>query len=229
MCAANSKDSGKKNKNKTFAQRLMVIHHAAVGMHRVPLFRETVARYGFKEDRIAEGFKLYDEAFRLFSQHQTAAFEYYSTLQTFRESQARADFSYMLFIKIARVALKDSPKLYKKLALEQLRKKAFKPWLEQARVCYELALDNPEILKKLSEFDISANDLETGINHFKEVEIAYIYLEERRSQLREVIQQRNQAFLDMERWWKKLLDTARIALGNDIKFLEALGVKEKIK
>lgn len=212
----------KKTKLKSHTERLMAIHNAILSMQKVPLFSEAVARYGYNEEKLKDGYYLYDNAFRLFQEQQEAYIFYAESLQVFNEARARADFTYMVHIKTARLAFRDNSTILDLLGLKDQRKKFLGPWLTQARSFYQQALENPEVTDTLAAMNITREMLEAASLLMDQVETANLEVERKREETLSITSQRDEAFINMERWWMKLIQVANIALSQSIHSLEKL-------
>lgn len=206
-------------KSKSFADRLMAVHNAVLSLQRVPMFREAVARYGYNEEKLEDGYLLYDEAFQLFQEQQETYLEYAAAVQEFNEVRARAEYTYLVHLKLARVAFRQRKDIIEKLGLKNQRKTLLGEWLKQASEFYNTALDSDQILDAFVKSDITPDLLEAALALMDEVKKNNEDVEIKQKETLEITDKRDKAFFKMERWWSQMMKVADAALSDSINSL----------
>jgi hypothetical protein len=130
----------------------------------------------------------------------------------------------MIYVKVARAALRGNLAAMEKLELKGIRKLPFDQWLSQAKQFYAGALEIPDILEELKVFGISKEKLKEGEKLVEEAEAANMHSDMKRADARKSTRERNQALQKAERWRGTFITIARLALRNKLQLLESLGV-----
>ena len=141
------------------------LHRAHVAIDNALNFAEIqtyLNQYGYTKIKLQEGQKLYTIALEACQKQQQEYGQQMSSTETVNTLWKEAKESYMRCVKIARVAFKNNPGVARALGLNGERKKSLSGWLNQAKQFYHNALNDPEIIKKLTEYGITRIKLEAA-------------------------------------------------------------------
>lgn len=214
-------------KKRSIAERL---HRAQVAIDNSLANEEIqshVGAFGYTLDRLNEGKALYDTAVQ---QQQTLEQEYgdqYEATDTLTEVWEQADDVYIQNVKVSRVAFRDDPGAFRKLALNGRRKESLAGWLAQARQFYTNALADADIMAGLGTFGRTAETLQAGLQLVDDTEAANAAQEKERGEAQQQRVERDVALDKMDDWVSDYIEIARVALADKPQLLEILGILER--
>ena len=188
--------------------------------------KKQLAGLGYTEERLDEGYNLYDNAAKM---QEIKVKEYAEKLDaTGQLDTAKMDAHkvYMTHVKIARVAFSDNVKFSETLILLPRRKLSYTGWLEQSEMFYSQALSNDEIIAGMAKYGITKNKLKQGEALVNNVRNKLKTQLTEKAEAQEATQNRDKAFDAMEDWLSDFISIARIALEENPQYLEMLGIVE---
>ncbi len=128
--------------------------------------------------------------------------------------------------RIARVIFQNQEPQRRALALNGQSKRILSKWLEEARQFYTNALVDPEVIRQLSNYGITATRLNEEKNLLAEVEKAMANQEKKAAEAMEITRLRKLAVKELDRWMIHFFTILRLALGKS-QWLEAVGIVVK--
>lgn len=192
-----------------------------------PKILEYLAVYGYDSQKIQQGFSLY-EAAQAAQQKQKAEYgEQIGATAAFNEAWETANKSYIKFLKIARIAFKDDAGIATQLGLNGSRKDSLSGWLMQAQQLYSNLLNNPDLIKLLNEFGITADKLTAGQIELQTVETAILLQTKEKGESQNATKARDAAVDNLSAWLSDYIAISRIALEEEPQLLESLGILER--
>jgi hypothetical protein len=174
-----------------------------------PEITTRLSAVGLTQEKVSEGILLLDNAQELYYRQIE---EYGDKLEATEDVQilkAKANRKYLRHVKLARVVLKKEFQM-DMLLLDGRRYRTFNKWIDQVRAFYIGMRESQEILGKMAEVGVTAEDVAEGLRLADEI---YTLLAKREKELGEArisTQRRNEAFDAFEVWYRPHLD--RIAL-----------------
>lgn len=198
-------------KNKNWLEQLEYGKVVAYNVYERKEIRELLEPFGYDEKRFKDGITFYKKAEEFHYVNQTTQGEVLKAIAAFNAAKENADKTYMILIKIARVALQGDVPTLQKLHLNGDRERAFSKWLTQARQFYSGALEEPLTLQKLKDFGISKERLKGGKKLLEIAEAAHVRKELKKGEALASTQKRNAAFQKMNRWVADVNRMNRIA------------------
>jgi len=189
-----------------------------------PDILSAVKDFGYSSAKIQQGKALYNTAAAAQLAQTTEAGEQASATATLNDTWETARKSYMRFVKVARVALKNDVGASVQLDLKGDRKRSLSGWLAQANQFYNNALSNKSALSALKEFGITEQKLKAGLNELKAVEAANLEQEKEKGEAQAATKKRDAAIDELQAWMSDYLAIAKIALEDNPQLLEGLGV-----
>lgn len=203
------------------------LNEAETALHNAqtdPTLRDALADLGYDEATLEEGKSLL-EAAQEAQQTMTAEYsEQYDATETLQEVHERANDTYMRFVKIARVALKNQPGATEALKLSGRRKRTLTGWLEQARTFYDNALGDDDVLEALGEYNVTSEDLQEGRAQVQAVAEANSVQEQEKGDAQDATEARDAAVDALDEWMSDFFSIARVALDDQPQQLEKLGI-----
>ncbi|ACB53208.1 hypothetical protein cce_3860 [Crocosphaera subtropica ATCC 51142] len=184
-------------------------------------------QYGYTKIKLQEGKKLYSIALEAYQKQQQRYGQQMSSTKTVNELWKNAKDSYMRCVKIARVAFKDNNGIARTLGLNGKRKTTLSGWLNQAKQFYQNALNDPEILKRLTEYGITKTKLEVVKTDTDLLENASLIREKEKGDAQNATDLKDQALENLRLWLKDFIAIAKIALETEPQLLEGLGVLKR--
>jgi hypothetical protein len=182
-------------------------------------------QYNYDDERMSEGIGFFKTATRLFQLHLDAKKEQMDAADAFRSIDEEARDGLVDFRKIARIALKDHPSMMKSLGLDQSLKRNLGNWLEQARIFYTNALNNPQVMEKMAKYGIGETELNEGNGLIDRVEEASAFHKRKQAETDQAVKNRDNAFKDLNRWMKDFWVICRIALASKPEYLKKLKLR----
>ncbi len=189
-----------------------------------PEILTAVAVFGYDETVMQQGQALYTAALEAHQEQLREYGEQIGSRETFETLQDQVNATYMMHLKLARIALKDQPMWNQQLGLNGTRKRSFAGWLVQVQQFYANALKAPEVLQALERFRITSEMLAANATAVESVVAAKNQQEKEKSEAQRSTQVRDEAIEALNEWLSDYLAVARIALQQDPQRLEALGL-----
>jgi hypothetical protein len=143
---------------------------------------------------------------------------------TFDKNQAwqEAEREYMKQLTVARVAVK-RPGDRSKLCLDGDREQSYAGWWQQTSKFYEQALENPEILAQLAEFNLTPAKLQAGQALLNQLDAAQTEQISQKGNKQNTAAERAAALKELQQWMSDFEAIAEVALEDHPQLLEALG------
>ncbi len=188
--------------------------------------RMALESFGYDLEKLEEGLSLYEKADSLNGRQQREYNEQKASTHALTTARREADKQYMLHLKVARIALRDNPNAIISLQLKGDRKRSFAGWLEQARVFYANALGDEEILAELGNYNITREILEEVSAAIDGVEQMYSQQMKEKGDAQAATKERDQAMDALQAWMSDFKAIARLALRDQLQYLEVLGIVE---
>ena len=185
-----------------------------------------LANYGYSDEKLQIGKNLYIDA-KAKNQNQEKEYgEQYLASKLADTSRMQADKTYKKNLKLARIVFEDNPAAQKALLLKGNRKKSLSGFLNQTTTFYKNLLSNEEWIAGMSEYNINAPVLESGLAAINKVQSDYESQKKETGEAQKATEIRDKAVDALSDWHSKFIKVARIALEDDPQLLEMLGIVE---
>ncbi len=122
--------------------------------------KEAIGDYGYTDDRLAQGYQLYDELVEIAQQQEKKEEEKKRCFDEKAECQAKLAAENMKFLKIARIVFNKDDEAYDVLMLKGARERIYNKWHYQVTVFCNNLLANPDYLEKMTSFGVSKQNVE---------------------------------------------------------------------
>ncbi len=191
---------------------------------KAPSVSESLTKFGYDPEKLNQGKILLNEVESLIARQKREYGDQYNATDAMYKNYEEGRSLYMQHVKLARLALKKDPALGKSLQLQGERKKTISDWLTQARIFYENALNQDEVIEALNRFGIDKFALERGRELVDKVAKAMAEQRKEMGDAQSSTSAKYQAMNALNEWVSELKAVARIALQDDPQQLEALGI-----
>lgn len=186
--------------------------------------RRALTGYGYHEEKLMAGKRLYDEVTALHNAQKKAYGERMAATAEFLDCRKKANEQYMKALKVARAAFKDDPKADRALMLRGDRKQSFSEWLEQAQVFYENILKDSDLLNTFSGYGYSPDRLRREAALLEQAVIKSFAQKQKTGEAQEATALRDNKLDELARWISDLQAVVKVALQDDPQQLEKLGI-----
>ena len=183
-----------------------------------------MATFGYDETKLLAGKALYETALNLHKQQKVEYGEQYAATDELETALSSANKSYMMDLKVARIALRAHPSAAEALKLNGRRKKTYAGWVEQTTLFYDNALASAEVKAALAVFGVDEAKLIAGQTAVRGVRDLLTAQRKEKGEAQAATQARDEALEALMDWLSDFIGIARIALEGDPQFLEMLGI-----
>ncbi len=214
-------------KDQTIDGKLLFAQNAITNATETPEINAPLTLFGYGEPRMTEGMLLYSKASEYQSKRKKEYGEQFAATDALHYTFNIANKTYIMYIKISRIAFKGDRGLAESLQMDGARKESISGWVRQAKAFYENALNTTSVLKALEQYGINGAKLKEGQKQVLEVESSYNAQLKEMGEAQTSTQVRDAAFDDLQDWMSDFIAIARIALEEEPQRLEALGIVKK--
>jgi len=189
-----------------------------------PEILERVAEYGYTKEKLLQGQALVEQATALYQQQDGEYDDQKAATRAYKARFQEAHNQYMRFVKVARVAFEEDIDTYQRLGLFGERSLLFDVWLPQVRKFYDQALQDPDILAALGQWNITQKRLEDGVALVEEAVRAHDAQIKETGEAQQSTQEKDAAIDAAYRWTNTYQKIAAIALEETPQLLEKIGI-----
>ncbi|MCK5033125.1 MAG: hypothetical protein KAS18_05805 [Calditrichia bacterium] len=182
-----------------------------------------IKEFGYTTKKLDEGNLLYKKAYELYQKNFIA--HHLGNPDKFQLLWDKANQYYLQLIHIGRLALQTERNDYIQLGLAGSRKTSLSGWLSQANQFYINVLSNPNVCKRLAEYGITQDKLETGKKLLDTVEVAIVSYSGNKEDIRNLSLEYDKAIDNMESWIYQFKTVSRIVLENKPQLLSKLQIE----
>lgn len=213
-------------RNQSIDSKLLFAQNAISNAQTNAEIKTALAVFGYDDARMQEGEALYTKASDLQIQQVKEYGEQFAATDAMNLAKAMANKTYMVHVKIARIALKGDRGAAESLQISGLRKETLSGWLKQAKAFYTNALNTPAVLTALAKFGMSKKLLSAAQTQGLDVEIKLNAQLKEKGEAQSATQMRDEAFDELQDWMSDFIAIARISLEDQSQYLEMLGIVE---
>ncbi|MBN2521054.1 MAG: hypothetical protein JXB17_11145 [Bacteroidales bacterium] len=189
--------------------------------------RDAVCNFGYNEQRIAEGKRLYDELGAIETEHLVKTGEKVGLYNRKKEKHKELSRSYMKYLKIARIAFVSNIEAREALLLDGVRERTYKKWVFQVSVFCNNLLDNSEYWPDLEQYGVTKDH----IVKLKKDLLELMDLSDKGAKVTGLVkmltQKKKKQTQKVQDWVSDYIKIARIALEDTPQSLEKLGIVVK--
>ena len=212
---------------KVIAEKLHSMGNGIKGALNNPEIQEKLRIFGYPQERIREGERLWNNANSLMVVQVN---EYGNQYGLSNEQEKFLDETYgqyMVVVKVTRVVLKRKPDMLARLGVLGQRPRSLSGWLRSGRILYTNILETPEALNAIVSAGISEQRLHEGLQNIEKIEDLHVKQLGGKSAAQQATQERDKAFDELCDWYSDFRAIARIALYDKPQLLEAMGIVKK--
>ncbi len=213
-------------RDQTNESKLLFAQNAIANALSIKEISIPLAQFGYNSARIKEGEVLYETAKELQAKQIKEYGEQYDATNTLFLARAMANKTYIVHVKIARIALRNNPETNASLQLMGSRKNSLSGWLKQANAFYTNALNTPKVLASLAKFNINEKQLKEGKALVNKLESSFNAQLKEKGEAQMATKERDAAMDKLQDWISDFIAIARIALASEPQLLEMLGIVE---
>lgn len=216
-------DDKKKSKKLTFDVQMAIIRAGLANAGKPGLFRDCIERYGYKEDRIAEGKTLFDEteAARAAQLKAIAAKD-----QKYRDATALREEihkEYMHLVVIGREEFKNNQHILAVLGLKGPRKGTIDAWREQVNQLYANT-GEPGVLEGFANHNITIETLEAQKQKLTTWDNLVADIKKAKSTAEKATEDKNKIYKKLLAWWRDFLKIVAVAVKENPQLKEQMSV-----
>jgi hypothetical protein len=188
------------------------------------VIKKALEGYGYAEEKLLAGKKLYDEIAVLDNLRKMKYGERIAATAELNNAWKTAKQQYMQTLKIARVAFRENVKADKAIFLKGVRKRTLSEWLIQAQVFYDNILNDGELMEILSRYGYSPERLRQKSALLAQVVDKSFQQKKEIGEAQEVTETWDKKIDELAQWISDFRAVARVALADDPQQLEKLGI-----
>lgn len=188
------------------------------------MIKKALEGYGYAEEKLLAGKKLYDEIIVLDNLRKMKYGERIAATAELNNAWETAKQQYMQTLKITRVAFRENVKADKAIFLHGVRKRTLSGWLLQARVFYDNILNDGELREILSRYGYSSERLRQESALLDQVVDKSFQQKKEIGEAQEVTEARDKKIDELAQWISDLRAVAKVAMADDPQQLEKLGI-----
>lgn len=188
------------------------------------VIKKALEGYGYAEEKLLAGKKLYDEIAVLDNLRKMKYGERIAATAELNNAWRTAKQQYMQTLKIARVAFRENVKADKAIFLKGVRKRTLSEWLIQAQVFYTNILNDGELTEILSRYGYSPERLRQEFALLDQVVDKSFRQKKEIGEAQEVNEAWDKKIDELAKWVSDLRAVAKVALAEDPQQLEKLGI-----
>ena len=213
-------------KNQSIDSKLLFAQNAISNAQTNPEIIAALAVFGYGDAKMKAGKVLYTKAAKLQIKQVKEYGEQFAATDALNLAKATTNKTYIVHVKIARIALSGDRGAAESLQLSGRRKESLSGWLKQSKALYTNALSTPAVLEALAEFGITKNKLSGAQAQVNDVEVKLNAQFKEKGEAQTATQLRDEAFDELQDWMSDFIAIARIALEEQSQYLEMLGIVE---
>lgn len=179
----------------------------------------------YDEAKLQIGAALVDHAKKLNEKQKKEYGEQYAATDEMHRLRDECHSVYIDHISLARVVFKNDRGAQEQLGLRGKRKRTFPGWVAQTNLFYSNALENPELLEKLAELNITEEELSEGKALANAVNEAWSKQKKERGEAQHITEKRDEVIEKLDDWYGDFIEVARVTLSKEPQLLEILGIK----
>ncbi|HEX3047938.1 MAG TPA: hypothetical protein VHY08_24515 [Bacillota bacterium] len=189
-----------------------------------PLIKAELANFGYDDTRFQAIKVLYEETAALQAAQKKEFGEQVAATAEVNDLWEKADEMYINTLKIARVALKETPELGKIVLLYGSRKQSLPGWLEQARIFYTNLIEKPELMALMARFGYTPEKIQREFGVYNKLAEQNARQKIEMGEAQAATTARDRKLDELASNISDLRAVAKVALKNDSQQLEKLGI-----
>ncbi len=192
-----------------------------------PVICSALSVSGYDAEQLVVGKNLLYETENLYRVSLTEREKQAEAYELFRNRRNALDKMFNLHRRLARVAFRRQKLTMDKLAVSGCYQVNYSPWIATAAKFYsELAAD-PELLRKISRFGVTEEDIRKGHQMVEEVTAAYAFYVNLKGESQKTTQEKRAAFERINDWMRDFYAVARITFQDQPQQFESFGIVVK--
>ena len=186
--------------------------------------RSAVSDFGYNEERLGEGRRLYDELFSLEKEWGRVGDERTILIHKKQSLQKAIAKEYMKYLKIARIAFVSHPQAIEVLMLDGARERVFNKWYSQVVVFCNNLIDHKDYWPMMAIYGVKSQHIEKlkkDLNSLSEMVEQSAQLT---AKIKQLTLKKQKQTVKVQNWVSDYIKIARIALEDHPQHLSKLGI-----
>jgi hypothetical protein len=182
-----------------------------------------LSKFGYTEEKIKEGKKLFTEAEALAFSQKKEYSEQIKATKNFNDAWDAAREMYYVASKTAQVAFKNNPDAKKLLGLDAERKQSISGWLSQTNLFYSNLISSNDLINEISKYGYSKEKLESKFKVCENVSSLNIIQAKESGEAQDSTKVRDDKIDELFSWISDFKKIAKLALRAHPQWLEKIG------
>jgi hypothetical protein len=179
---------------------------------RTKSIREAVGNFGYTEERLAEGQRLYDELVEIARLQEEKEEEKKICFDRKSSFQAKVSNEYMKYLKIARIVFNRDDEAFMSLSLKGQRERTYDKWYHQVSVFCNNLLANSGYISKMNTFGVKKNDIEKLRDDLSELQRFVEECTRISASVKKLVKDKKTSMIKWQEWLSNYIKIVRIAL-----------------
>jgi hypothetical protein len=194
-----------------------------VGMQDA-VVKPIIADHGYTDNVMATGKALYDKAYELNQKQEQEYGEQYGATDEFNKVRADAYTTYIKYVELARIILKNDRNLQNQLDLLGVRESNYDKLYMQMMQFYDTALSSEDVLQKLLRFNITKEKMTAGRTLVEVMQQHHQSQKKESSEAQRATRDRDGAMELLDDWMSDYRGLVKIVLTDEPEVLERMGI-----
>jgi len=174
--------------------------------------KEAIGNYGYTDDRLAQGSRLYDELVEIAQQQEKKEVEKKRCFDQKAKFQIILAAENMKFLKIARIVFNKDDEAYSVLILKGARERIYNKWYYQVSVFCNNLLANPKYLEKMSSYGVNKNAVKKLKSDLEELQSLTEECSRVTANVRKLVKEKRIRTVRWQDWLSDYIKIVRIAV-----------------
>lgn len=179
---------------------------------KVNSLKEAIGNYGYTDDRLAQGARLYEELVEIAQLQEKKELAKKRCFDEKAKFQAGLAAENMKFLKIARIVFNKDEEAYSVLMLKGARERTYNKWYYQVSVFCNNLLANHDYLEKMSAFGVNKKSVEKLKSDLEELQSLTEECSRITANVRKLVKEKRIRTVRWQEWLSDYIKIVRIAV-----------------
>ena len=188
---------------------------------------DLVSPFGYNAEKLSNGGVLFSSVNTLVANQKKEYGEANQAQDNYEQKKDIADKSYIIHLKVARIAFKNNVQAQFTLELNGRRASTISGWIQQTRNFYNSILANEDWKAGMASFGQTEDIMSKGLAGTEEISSLYEIVKKENGEAQNATNERDKKIEELVDWLSDYVEIAKIALENKPQLLEKLGIVVK--
>lgn len=174
--------------------------------------KQAVDQYGYAEERIAEGRRLYEALNATMDRQQQIMGSKVACMTEKADKHDKVARLYMKYLKIARIVFEADEEAQVALILKGPRERVYEKWFYQVSAFCNNLMATPDFVKRMHVFGLDLKDVEGLKEELNQLQLLSDKGMRMIAEVRKVVKERKQKTIAWQRWLSDYVKIVRIAV-----------------